>query len=63
LSVDSDDPDAASDWEVVDAHHVRLRAKRSPRALDRVYTITITAKDMQGNLASEKVTVGVPHHK
>ena len=63
LSVDSDDPDAASDWEVVDAHHVRLRAKRSPRAGDRVYTITITAKDTQGNLASEKVTVRVPHHK
>jgi hypothetical protein len=63
LSVDSDDPDAASDWEVVDAHHVRLRAKRSPRAGDRVYTITISVKDTQGNVASRKVTVRVPKHK
>ena len=63
LSLDSDDPDAASDWEVVDAHHVRLRANRSPRAGDRVYTITIFVKDTQGNLASQKVTVVVPKHK
>jgi hypothetical protein len=63
LSVDSDDPDAASDWEVVDAYHVRLRARRSPRAGDRVYTITISVKDTQGNLASQKVTVRVPKHK
>ena len=59
LSVDSDDPDAASDWEVVDAHHVRLRARRSPRARDRLYTITISVKDTQGNLASQKAAVGV----
>ena len=63
LSVDSDDPDAASDWEVIDAHHVRLRAKRSPRAGDRVYTITISVKDTQGNLGSQRVTVRVPKHK
>ena len=63
LSVDSDDPDAVSDWEVVDPHHVRLRAKRSPRAGDRVYTITIYVKDTQGNLASQKVAVRVPKHK
>jgi HYR domain-containing protein len=63
LSVDSNDPDAASDWEVVDTHHVRLRAKRSPRAGDRVYTITISVKDSQGNLASQNAIVRVPKHK
>lgn len=34
LSVSSNDPDAGSteaDWEVVDAHRVRLRAKRTAR--------------------------------
>jgi hypothetical protein len=63
LSVDGDDPDAASDWEVIDAHHVRLRATRSPRAGDRVYTITITVKDTRANLASQKVIVRVSKHK
>jgi hypothetical protein len=63
LSVDSDDPAAGSDWEVIDAHHVRLRAERSPHVGDRLYTITIFAKDKQGNLASQKVTVRVPKHK
>jgi len=63
LSVDSDDPDSASDWEVVDAHHVRLRSKRSPLAGERVYTITISVKDTQGNIASQKVTARVPKHK
>jgi hypothetical protein len=48
---------------VVDAHHVRLRAKRSPRAGERVYTITINVKDTQGTLASQKVMVRVPKHK
>jgi hypothetical protein len=60
LSVSSDNPDVASDWEVVDAHHVRLRAKRSPRAGDRLYTITVAAKDTQGNSSSQNVTVRVP---
>lgn len=54
-----DNPDT-SDWEVVDAHHVRLRAERSE---DRVYTITITAKDVYGSVSSRDVTVQVPRSR
>ena len=50
-----------SDWEIVDAHHVRLRAARSGRRGPRVYTITVTAKDRDGNVSAENVTVTVPH--
>ena len=63
LSVSSNEPvsaGAGSDWEVVDSHHVRLRAQRSARWGDRIYTITITAKDIHGNSSSQHVTVRVP---
>ena len=65
LSVSSNEPvrGAGSDWEVVDVHHVRLRATRSGRWGDRLYTITITAKDSHGNTSSQDVTVRVPLHK
>ena len=60
LSVTSDEPVTGSilqqglagltspDWEVVDAHTVRLRAERSLRGDGRVYTIRITAVDAAG---------------
>ena len=66
LSVSSNEPavgDAISDWEIVDAHHVRLRAERSGLWGERIYTITITAKDVQGNLSSQNVSVSVPQSK
>ena len=65
LSVSSNEPvrGAGSDWEVVDVHHVRLRATRSGRWGDRLYTITITAKDSHGNTSSQDVTVRVPLHR
>lgn len=53
----------ASDWEILDAHHMRLRAARSGRWGPRVYTITITAKDIHGNVSTQNVTVMVPHSK
>jgi uncharacterized repeat protein (TIGR01451 family) len=55
------DGDTAPDWEVRDAHHVRLRAERSGRGTGRVYTITITATDSAGNSSSKQVSVRVPH--
>jgi hypothetical protein len=65
LSVNADQPGngSASDWVIVDAHHVRLRASRSGRWGQRVYTITISAKDNHGNLSTQNVTVAVPHSK
>lgn len=58
----ADDGDTAPDWEVVDAHHVRLRAERSGQGSGRIYTITITAADSHGNASSQMVTVQVPHN-
>jgi len=50
----------APDWEIVDAHHVLLRAERSGMTSGRVYTITITGVDSSGNSSSATVTVEVP---
>jgi hypothetical protein len=68
LSVESNEPvdgtgdgDTAPDWEVIDAHHVRLRAERAGKGRGRTYTITITATDSHGNASSQAVTVHVPH--
>jgi hypothetical protein len=55
-----DDGNTAPDWEVVDAHHVRLRAERSGTGNGRIYTITITCTDGMGGTATATVTVSVP---
>ncbi len=55
------DGDTSPDWEVVDAHHVRLRAERSPTDPGgRTYTITLTVTDSAGSSTSSSVTVHVP---
>jgi len=56
----ADDGDTAPDWEIVDAHHVRLRAERSGSGSGRVYTITINCTDGSGNSTSRTATVTVP---
>jgi hypothetical protein len=48
------------DIEIVDAHHVRLRAERAGGGNGRVYTITITSKDSAQNTSQRTVTVVVP---
>ena len=62
LSVTSNEPpnEFEPDWEVVDAHAVRLRAERTGTGEGRVYTITVTAVDSAGNSSTETVTVIVP---
>ena len=70
LSVTSDEPVkghgqglaglTSPDWIVIDAHWVLLRAERLPRGDGRVYTITISAVDGAGQVATENVTVTVP---
>jgi hypothetical protein len=67
LSVASDEPvngtgdgDTAPDWEVVSAHHVRLRAERAGVGAGRTYTVHITCADGSGNSSSKTVTIGVP---
>jgi hypothetical protein len=68
LTVESNEPDngtgagdTAPDWEVVDSHHLRLRAERSGTGPGRIYTITITCSDEVGNLSSHSADVVVPH--
>ncbi len=55
------DKDKDSDWQIIDAHHVRLRAERSGEARERIYTITITCRDGFGNTSARTVKVRVPH--
>ncbi len=57
------DGNTSPDWQVLDAHHVLLRAERSGNGDGRVYTITITCTDVSGNSASEDVSVLVPHDR
>ncbi|WP_071885486.1 rhamnogalacturonan lyase family protein [Rufibacter tibetensis] len=57
------DGDTGPDWEVVDAHNVKLRAERSATGKGRVYTITITATDVAGNVSTQTLTVTVPHNQ
>ena len=55
------DGDTDIDWEVIDAHHVRLRAERAPtNATGRTYTITVTVTDSGGGSSSSSVKVIVP---
>jgi hypothetical protein len=69
LSVTSNEPvngmgdgDTAPDWEIVDPHHVRLRAERAAIGNGRIYTITVTCTDGAGNSTSKDVAVFVAHN-
>jgi len=68
LSVTSNEPvdgpgdgGTAPDWEIVDSHHVRLRAERAGSGIGRIYTITITCTDAGGNSSAKTVAVSVSH--
>lgn len=58
-----DDEDVGPDWEIVNEHEVLLRAERDNEGRGRIYTITITVTDAQGNETKEEVTVSVPHNR
>ncbi len=67
LSVASDEPidglgdgDTAPDWEITDAHLVRLRSERSGTGDGRTYTVSITCTDAAGNTSTKSVEVQVP---
>ena len=55
------DGDTAPDWEVIDDHHVKLRAERSGNGNGRIYTIKVTCTDQYGNSDSTTTGVSVAH--
>jgi len=68
LSVSSNEPvngtgdgNTSPDWQVVDPHHVLLRAERAGTGGGRTYTITVTCADSNGNTSSQILTVPVTH--
>ncbi len=70
LSVTSNEPidglgdgDTAPDWEVLDAHHLLLRAERGGKGDGRIYTITITCTDASGHQVVRSTTVTVPRNQ
>jgi uncharacterized repeat protein (TIGR03803 family) len=70
LSVTSNEPvngagdgDTAPDWEIVDAHHVRLRAERAGTGLGRIYYVTLTCAHDAGYSCAKTVIVRVPHDR
>ncbi|MES1224301.1 MAG: hypothetical protein ABUT20_52890, partial [Bacteroidota bacterium] len=56
------DGDTDPDWEIVDNHHVKLRAERAANGSGRIYIIAITCTDHQGNSATKTVEVRVAHN-
>jgi len=69
LTVSSNEPingtgdgNTSPDWQVIDAHHVLLRAERAGNGSGRIYTIDITCTNDTNKLSSTKtLTVEVPH--
>jgi hypothetical protein len=56
------DGDTSPDWQVVNDHHVLLRAERSGNDKNgRTYTITTTCTDESGNAVVKTSTVFVPY--
>jgi subtilisin-like proprotein convertase family protein len=55
------DGDTAPDWAVLSPTLVQLRSERAGGGSGRVYTITVTCTDANGNSTSKATTVSVPH--
>ncbi len=70
LSVSSNEPqnglgdgDTAPDWQIIDDHHINLRAERSGTGSGRIYTIVVKCTDVNGkiNIGTASTTVTVAH--
>lgn len=62
LSVTSNEG-SSSDWQVIDAHTVSLRADRNGNGSGRTYSIPITCRDGGGAVSMQTATVVVPHNQ
>lgn len=54
--------DTGPDWEIVDDHHIRLRAERLGSGAGRTYSITVTLTNASGQTISRTAEVIVPHN-
>ena len=69
LSATSSEPDdgggdgsTTGDIEIVDPHHLRLRAERSGGGPGRRYTVAVACTDSGGGSSTAQTTVVVPHN-
>jgi CHRD domain/HYR domain/Secretion system C-terminal sorting domain len=67
ITVTSDEPengtgdgDQAPDWDILNDHHLKLRAERAGNGDGRVYTINVTCTDQYGNSTDSVRKVLVP---
>jgi hypothetical protein len=56
------DGDTNPDWEIIDNHHIRLRAERAANGTGRFYTITVTVSDGCNSPVSATTQVMVVHN-
>lgn len=56
------DGDTDPDWEIIDDHHIRLRAERAASGSGRIYTIAITADDGCNSPVTSSTQVVVAHN-
>ena len=67
ITVTSDEPengtgdgDQAPDWQILNDHHIKLRAERAGNGDGRIYSVKVTCTDAHGNTASGTKMVIVP---
>jgi hypothetical protein len=59
----SSDGDTSPDWTITGDLTVMLRAERSGRGSDRIYTVGVRCADGAGNAATASAIVRVPHDR
>jgi hypothetical protein len=67
ITVTSDEPengtgdgDLAPDWDILNDHHIKLRAERAGNGDGRIYSVKVNCTDAHGNTASGTRIVLVP---
>ena len=56
------DGDTGTDWEIIDDHHIRIRAERAANGTGRIYTITVRVSDGCNASVSATTQVMVVHN-
>lgn len=54
------DGDQAPDWQILNDHHIKLRAERSGTGTGRIYTVRVSCTDQYGNTGTATKVVLVP---